>query len=338
MSGLLPRATLTDVLRGRCPLVGSRLDPAAPRGLVSPLEARVQMGIPYGDILAEERSQLETLSRGRIVVALAKSLVASALGGGAGLIAPDRPFVVSAYLDNSTIEEAVEALLAPSSYARARLAYLVHPHALNLALLHRDHATRLAEADLVLPDGVGIRIAASILGLRMRHNLCGTDLVPALQREMVARGLPLMMVGGRDGVAELCASRWIEDCPGLEIPVRSHGFLDDNDIEALREAIRQVGRGVVLVGLGSPRQERFAVENLADIEGVTVLTVGGLFDYFAGQVPRAPLVWRELGLEWLFRVIQEPRRLLLRYLVGNPAFLLAAVAQRLAQRLRLLRP
>jgi N-acetylglucosaminyldiphosphoundecaprenol N-acetyl-beta-D-mannosaminyltransferase len=83
--------------------------------------------------------------------------------------------------------------------------------------------------------------------------------------------------------------------------------------------------------MGSPIQERFAWEHLAHIPTATVITVGGLFDFFSGRVPRAPLAWRELGLEWLFRLVQEPRRLAKRYLVGNPLFLLLALKQRLLE-------
>ncbi|HJK89951.1 MAG TPA: WecB/TagA/CpsF family glycosyltransferase [Polyangiaceae bacterium LLY-WYZ-15_(1-7)] len=322
MSELLPRARLVDVLLGRAPLVGSRLDPSAPRGLVSPVEARVRMGIPYGDLRADEAAQLAAGAGAKVAL---KALVAALLEGG-GEETPSVP-LVSTELDALTIEEALEALLAPAPPDRARLAYLVHPHALNLALLDGAHRRRLAEADLRLPDGIGLRIGARLLGRKLRHNLCGTDLVPPLLERARARDVDVVLVGGAPGVAERCAAVW-EEAHDAPIAWTSHGYLDADGVEALRARLRAGGGGLVLVGMGSPVQERFAAEQLADLGGWTVLTVGGLFDYFAGNVPRAPLVWRELGLEWLFRLLQEPRRLALRYLVGNPAFLLATVAQR----------
>ena len=141
--------------------------------------------------------------------------------------------------------------------------------------------------------------------------------------------LPIVMIGGELGVADACASAWIESTPGLDVRIRRQGFLSPREIETLREELRALGEAVVLVGMGSPIQERWAFDHLRDVPGLRVLTVGGVFDYFAGRVPRAPVVWRELGLGWLFRLRQEPRRLAKRYLVGNPLFVAAAVAQRL---------
>ncbi len=86
------------------------------------------------------------------------------------------------------------------------------------------------------------------------------------------------------------------------------------------------------VGMGSPRQEAWAEEHLSGVAGLTVLTVGGLFDFFSGRMPRAPLAVRELGLEWAYRLAQEPRRLASRYLVGNPLFVSRVVRQRLVGR------
>src|SRR5262249_27898825 len=81
------------------------------------------------------------------------------------------------------------------------------------------------------------------------------------------------------------------------------------------------------VGMGSPLQERWVWRHLRDVPGATVITVGGLFDFFSGRIPRAPVAWREMGVEWLFRLRQEPARLARRDLLGNPLFLAAVVAQ-----------
>lgn len=327
-SDLLPRASLKDTVLGRSPLVGSRLDPEAPRGFVSPLEARIVMGFPYGDPRSEERSVLARGGLSMVMGSVLKACVARLLQPRTQDTRTDRAFVVSALVHNLSVDEAIAALLAPTAGARSKLAYLVHPHALNLAVLDSVYRTRLSDADLILPDGAGLRLGAALLGSSLRHNLCGTDLVPELQQEMINRGVPLVLVGGRPGVAQRCAARWKEARPQLQVPVISHGYLNDADIRALRDEIRAVGRCVVLVGMGSPVQEEFAATHLADLPGATVLTVGGLFDYFADRVARAPMIWRELGIEWVFRTLQEPRRLLLRYLIGNPFFLLMVAAQR----------
>jgi len=108
-----------------------------------------------------------------------------------------------------------------------------------------------------------------------------------------------------------------------------HGFLDDDSSAHLAASIRALGRCLVMVGMGIPRQERWAWRWLRELPEATVLTVGGLFDFFSGDVQRAPVAWRELGLEWLWRLRSEPRRLAARYLLGNPLFLTLTLTQRL---------
>jgi N-acetylglucosaminyldiphosphoundecaprenol N-acetyl-beta-D-mannosaminyltransferase len=120
-----------------------------------------------------------------------------------------------------------------------------------------------------------------------------------------------------------------QEIAGLEVPVVSPGFFASDDAaRSIVDRVRGLGRSLVLVGMGSPRQEQWSWKFLRDVGGATVLTVGGLFDFYSGRVPRAPLLLRELGLEWTFRLAQEPRRLAKRYLIGNPLFLALALEQR----------
>lgn len=329
---LLPRASVGEVLSGRARVVGSRLDPVARRGLVSPVEARVNLGIPYADLADEERRYLAMRSVGRDLGIVVRALVTAPLAVGEAASAGVRPRIVSANVDPITIEDAVEEILATPAGERARIVHFVHPHALNLAAFDRAHRARLARADVVLPDGSGIRLAAKILGASVPHNVNGTDLLPLLCAALARTGVPLALVGAEPGVAEACAARLREDHPGLSIPLVSHGFLDDGGKAQIVGRLGALGRVVVLVGMGSPLQERFAWDHLAPLREATVVTVGGLFDFFSGRMPRAPMAWRELGLEWMYRMIQEPRRLGKRYLLGNPLFVALAVAQRLGLR------
>lgn len=328
---LLPRAKLRDVARGRAPLVGSRIAPGARRGWVSPVEARVLMGIPYGDLAEEERRYVEGADRtpGRDAGVLARALFARLLAPRGGARPVDRPWIVSASVDNLEIEQALDAVLLKPTGGRARTVCFVHPHSLNLAAFDAELAERLAEANVVLPDGVGVRIAASLLGVAMRHNLNGTDLLPLLCTAAAAEGVPLALVGAAEGVAERCADNLRGDHPGLRVALVSHGYVDGEASRRIARELEAVGRCIVLVGMGSPLQERWAHEHLRPLPEATVVTVGGLFDFFSGDVARAPVIWRELGLEWLWRLRQEPRRLAKRYLLGNPLFLSLALSQRL---------
>src|SRR4030095_451216 len=116
--------------------------------------------------------------------------------------------------------------------------------------------------------------------------------------------------------------------PVLSILATRHGYLTMQERTETVSELERIGRCLVLVGMGRPPQEQWAWPLRSHLPSVTVITVGGLFDFFSDRIPRAPVVWREIGLEWLFRLRQEPRRLAARYLLGNPVFLARALKQR----------
>ncbi len=331
MSALGPRASLRDVLRGRARLVGARaLDARSgraelPPGVVSPAEARIAMGLAYEDPAEIERAYAKGRTALRDLGVLARAMFASMVSAGAGR-REARPFIVSSRVDDVTVGEAIEHILGPAIPRRARIVNFVHPHALDLAATDAALARDLAWADVVLPDGVGLRVAARILGVSLAHNVNGTDLLPLLCDAAAARGTRIVLVGGAPGVADECARRLRAAHDGLVIEALSDGFA--KDFAPVVDAIRARGPCVVLVGMGSPKQEAWARAWLADLEGVTAVTVGGLFDFYSERVTRAPIALREVGLEWLWRLKQEPARLAKRYLIGAPRFLLRAIAQR----------
>ncbi|MFT3768675.1 MAG: WecB/TagA/CpsF family glycosyltransferase [Minicystis sp.] len=326
---LLPRAPLRDVLLGRAPLVGSRCDPAAPRGLVSPIEARIHLGLRYEDPVEEERRRLARTGPRETFSLVLRTALAETLWPSGGKRPLQRPFIVSTAVDNITVAEALEAVFTRRVPGRATMIHFVHPHALTLAAFDREHAGLLERADLRLPDGVGLRLAAALLDVQLADNVNGTDLLPLLCREAARRHLPMVLIGGAPGVAARCAARLVEGTPELAIAFTEHGYHDDDASRAVAERVRALGRAVVLVGMGSPVQERWAWRHLASAEDAAVLTVGGLFDFYSGRIPRAPEAVRELGLEWAHRLAQEPRRLGKRYLLGNPLFVALVLTQRL---------
>lgn len=327
---LLPRARLRDVLRRRAPVIGTRLAVDATRGWISPIEARCALGIPYDDLVNAESEYLRKRTRLSDISLVLRTVFARALEPGDAAEPVRRPKIVSAAVDNLTIDAAIGAIFAEPTRPGARMIHFVHPHALNIAARDATLAQQLAQADLVLPDGVGIRIAARILGIRMLHNINGTDLWPHVCREAATRGVPIALIGAAPGVAEASAQRIVDAHPQLSIVLVSHGYLGETDSRDVAARLGNLGRCIAFVGMGTPRQEAWAWKYLADVSGLTVITVGGLLDFISGRVRRAPLAWREIGLEWAFRLLQEPRRFSRRYLLGNPAFLLRVVRQRFA--------
>ena len=121
--------------------------------------------------------------------------------------------------------------------------------------------------------------------------------------------------------------------PGARIAGTAHGYFAPNEEGALIERINQSGAAILLVAFGAPRQEKWIERNAGRLRVHAALGVGGLFDFYAGRIPRAPQWLRELGLEWTFRLYQEPGRMWRRYLVGNVVFLSKVVAERAKRQL-----
>lgn len=211
-----------------------------------------------------------------------------------------------------------------------RLAFL-NAHCVNLVRANPDYRKALA-ACLVLPDGIGVDIAARLLyGARFRENLNGTDFVPRLLSAL-DRPLRVALIGGAPGVAERAASRFGEIAPRHDYVTISDGYFDAAGQAVVLTALEHADADIVLVAMGVPAQELFLVNALNSRHGRLFVGVGALFDFYAGNVSRAPALVRRLRMEWVWRLGLEPARLWRRYILGNPAFLLGILRDRFAPR------
>jgi alpha-1,3-mannosyltransferase len=199
-------------------------------------------------------------------------------------------------------------------------------HALNIATENVGFRDALQNA-LVLNDGIGIDIASRLLyGSPFPENLNGTDFSPNYLRQTKHR-YRIFLLGAKPGTAERAAERLSILCPQHSIVGCHHGHFDAGELASVIDRIRSSKAEVLLVAMGNPKQELFLRHHLAATGCTLGFGVGALFDFLAGNVPRAmPLVQR-LRVEWVFRLGQEPRRLARRYLIGNPLFLLRIAKQ-----------
>lgn len=204
---------------------------------------------------------------------------------------------------------------------RPQQLFFVNADCLNLAWSRRDYRQALQAADLLLPDGSGVALGARLTGQKLNENLNGTDLFVPLCELARRQDWGVWLLGGRPEVnAGLCREvtrRW----PGLKLVGAHHGFFDAEQEAQICARIRQDRPQLLLVALGAPRQELWISRHAAQLGVPLMLGVGGLFDFYSGRIPRAPLWLRQLGLEWCWRLLQEPRRLWRRYLLGNPLFI-----------------
>jgi len=165
-------------------------------------------------------------------------------------------------------------------------------------------------------------------GFKQMSRVPGPDLMPAVCAEGIDRGWKHFLYGGAEGVADLLATRLRERNPGIEIvgtycpPFRP---LTDAEEAEVIERLNASGADIVWVGLGAPKQERWMHRVMPRLTAHAVLGVGAAFDFNAGLLPRAPRLMQRLGLEWLYRLLREPRRLARRYLGNNPRFIVSII-------------
>jgi N-acetylglucosaminyldiphosphoundecaprenol N-acetyl-beta-D-mannosaminyltransferase len=222
---------------------------------------------------------------------------------------------------NLALEDAVAAIeSAVLGGSQTRVAF-VNADCVNIAANDETYRQRLAAMDWVFVDGIGMRIAGRLLNQPVRDNVNGTDLFPQLCEALARHGRSLYLLGGRPGVAEAAADWARTHFPGLHIAGSHDGYFAAGDTGLVVAGIRETRPDVLLVAMGVPLQETWIAHHATATGATVTLGVGGLFDYYSGRIPRAPLWMRRLGLEWLFRLLQEPGRLWRRYLVGNVVFL-----------------
>ncbi|MEU3454300.1 WecB/TagA/CpsF family glycosyltransferase [Micromonospora sp. NPDC006766] len=200
----------------------------------------------------------------------------------------------------------------------------------------RDPRLRAAVTgcDIVVADGQSVVWASRILRTRLPERVAGIDLFVRLLAEAERRGLSVYFLGARPVVLDAMIDRLRERFPALKIAGRHHGYFADTDAAAIADTVAASGAQLLFLGMTSPKKENFMAE-FGDRTGVAVAHgVGGSFDVLAGVVKRAPRSWQRLGFEWLYRLLQEPRRLGGRYLTTNLMFV-ALVASELV---RLRRP
>jgi N-acetylglucosaminyldiphosphoundecaprenol N-acetyl-beta-D-mannosaminyltransferase len=204
----------------------------------------------------------------------------------------------------------------------------------NAHVVNRSHAIpalreALERADLVYCDGYGVRLAARSLHLDVPHRMTGADWVWGLVALCERSGHSIYLLGSEPPYASRAAERLKRWYPRLEIAGAHHGYfeLDSPHNERVLEDIEARKPDIVLVGMGTPKQELW-VDRYADrIPADVVWSVGALFDYVSGRTPRAPRWLADNGAEWIFRLAIEPHRMWRRYLLGNPVFLSRVLSQ-----------
>ena len=232
-----------------------------------------------------------------------------------------RRIFVDTPIDILTKAETVSLALA-AIQTRAKVTHC----ALNVAKLVKMRSNRVLQedvrtADIIGIDGMGIVWGARLAGIPVPERVPGIDLMLALLEECANRGYRPYFLGATPDVVRRAATAARTAYPALEIADIHDGYFDTRDEDSIVDAINASGADCLFVGMPTPRKEHFLATYRTAIEAPFVMGVGGSFDVLAGKVQRAPRWVQHAGLEWAFRVVQEPRRMIGRYLSTNAIFM-----------------
>ncbi|MFT8391949.1 MAG: WecB/TagA/CpsF family glycosyltransferase [Sporolactobacillus sp.] len=201
--------------------------------------------------------------------------------------------------------------------------FFLNDHAFNIAQHDLDYLNILNTADLLVNDGLGVKLGAKLWGIALEENLNGTDLIPRLLDICAANGWSIYLLGAAERAVHAAAENLQQRYPDLIIAGWQNGyFTNENEVV---QAINSSRADVLLVGMGMPRQEKFINRQHHALQPVLRIAVGGYIDFASGLKPRAPLVMRRLNLEWLFRMALEPRRMWRRNIIGHLQFFIKII-------------
>ena len=232
-------------------------------------------------------------------------------------------------IDAVTKQQALQRVLRRMKEHKYTAIYTPNPIMIRHALRDSRFCRTLNRAHLNLPDGTGLILAAKILELPLSHRVAGIELGEALIGLAEREGLRVFLLGAKPHIADLAAQKLKKKHPRLIVCGTHHGYFSEDDTPKICERIASTRTDILLVCLGSPRQERWIAANRP--RGVLVsAALGGSLDVWAGNVARSPKVISHLGLEWLWRMCLEPRRLV--GLADITVFLAAVLRERIERK------
>lgn len=227
---------------------------------------------------------------------------------------------------NGPIDQVAAQIVEASACGETNVIQFVNAHCVNVMYDDQNYRDLLQSADVLLPDGSGLRLAGALAKSGEVANLNGTDLFPHICKAAAEKEQSIFLLGGKPGIASAAAKNMRNDIPGLNFAGTKNGYFGEQSDEQVIEIINNSGASILMVGMGVPVQEKWIAEHRDRIKVPVIIGVGGLFDYYSNNIPRAPKAIRDLGMEWSWRLAMEPRRLAKRYLWGNVRFVGQAIS------------
>lgn len=242
-----------------------------------------------------------------------------------------RKFLLGNPVDILTMEQSVDAVRRSICERRPCMQVSLNVAKLVNARKDKDLSGDIASADMIGIDGMGIALAARLTGLGHAPRIAGIDLFDEIMALSAREGFRPFLLGAKPDVLDEAMARLKLRHPGLQFAGSHHGYFDGRDQE-IAGLVRAAKPDCLFLAMPSPRKERFMARWRKELDTPFVMGIGGTLDVMAGKVTRAPRLLQNLGLEWLHRLLQEPRRMWKRYLSTNAVFgwlLINAMARRI---------
>lgn len=221
-------------------------------------------------------------------------------------------------VDTFTFSEALE-------FVTSGQVVTLNPEMIECASKNPEFADVLKEAELIIPDGVGVQIGLKILGHNVTR-IAGIEFGKRVLENASVADTPVALIGAKPEVVEKAVKNFKKELPKINIVYSCDGYFDDEN--SVISELKNTGAKIVLTALGSPKQEFFNYKAKKIMPETLFIGVGGSFDVWAGEVKRAPKIYQKLGLEWLYRTVKEPERFK-RIFPVLPLFVLKVLKERL---------
>lgn len=212
----------------------------------------------------------------------------------------------------------------------------INAHCYNISQKDKLYAQALTSSDILLPDGVSIKIALKIIKGQHIRKIAGADVFYYEMNRLNKKGGSCFFLGSNTSTLEKIRKKANEEFPNVSIsyysPPYASEFTEAENSQMIKE-INEVNPDVLFVGMTAPKQEKWVFSHFRNIKSRHICSIGAVFDFYAGNIKRAPTWMIDLGLEWLYRLLKEPRRLWRRYIIGNTIFIFYIFKEKLFYRI-----
>ncbi len=224
-------------------------------------------------------------------------------------------------VDTGTTVEALQASEQALNSSKCSTLFFINAHCFNIAQRDAHYLDVLNASEFVYNDGSGIKLGAKFAKVKIQDNLNGTDLIPKVIELATNLEKKVFLLGTKDEILALAKTNLETTIPGLKLAGMRNGFFQQDEEAGVIDQINNSGAELLIVGMGVPYQEKWISKNKHALSHLKLIIAGGaVLDFLSGTITRAPVWMQKMGIEWLYRLWLEPKRLMKRYLVGNFVF------------------